>query len=123
MAGRSTTPLQEGRREQGQGRRPVNRRPCPARAQVSPPRVFGPPPQAVTPGPGVADWTLLPIAVGTRRGRILPAREDVRPPESGHQRMLGVRQQQEAVAPPPLYGVQGLGTSDPKTVEADWEGL
>ena len=87
------------------------------------PLVFRPPPQEVAPGPEVAGRALLPVAVGPRRGRVLSVREDVRPPERGHERVLVVRQRQEAVAPPPLYGVQGLDTSDPKTVEADWEGL
>ena len=64
-----------------------------------------------------------PIAIRLCRDRVLPAREDVRPPENCHGRVLVVRQRQEAVALPPLYGVQCLGPSDPEIVEVDWEGL
>ena len=37
--------------------------------------------------------------------------------------MLVVQLREEADAPPPLYGVSGLGAADPQAVEEGWEGL
>ena len=34
--------------------------------------------------------------------------------------MLVVQLREEADAPPPLYGVQGVGTADPGAAEKDW---
>ena len=53
----------------------------------------------------------------------LPARENDRPPESCHGRLLEARQRQEGAAPPPLHGAQGLDPPDPEAVEDGREGL
>ena len=76
-------------------------------------RGVGPPPQAAAPGSEVASLSALPghAAIGS----FLHDRT------TGPQRAATDGCWWCGIAPPPLHGVQCLGSPDPEVVEADWE--
>ena len=69
------------------------------------PERLRPPSQVAAPGLNVSDREVLSVAVGARRHRLRPTLENDRHPAGGHEPVLVVQLRQEAVTPPPLYGV------------------
>ena len=93
--------------------------PCPPGATAPPPGRLRAPTENTQKGPQVNSTAVLPAAVRARRGWILPARSDVRPPATGDGRVLVMQLRKEAVASPPVYGVSGVVAADPRVVEED----
>ena len=82
-----------------------------------PPRGPWFPKESAAKGAKVCCLALLPALVRARGDGSLLSRAHVRPPEVSHERLLVVQLCQEAVAAPPVYGVQGTEPTDQGAVE------
>ena len=92
---------------------------CSARETILPPRGHRLQKTIVAEGTKVNGPAVLPAAHGSRGDRVLPPRQDDRPPEARDGRVLVVQLWEEAVTAPPVYGMQSMGSPNQGTLETD----